>query len=140
MTEFDRRTDARCEFLGELGECRLGASVETTLYRVAQEALTNVRKHAGASSVRVALSSDSCSVRLGIEDDGVGFEPKPSSDLIKDGQFGLVGMRERVERAGGALNVRRAPGGGTVIEVLLPIAAAPASASPVRRPLEVRAA
>ena len=140
MTDFDRRIEARCEFLGELGEGRLEPSVETTLYRVAQEALTNVDKHARASSVRVVLSSDSDSVRLRVEDDGVGFEPKRSSDLIEGGHFGVVGMRERVERAGGTLTLQDAPGGGTVIEVLLPLAPATTSATPVRRPVEVRAA
>jgi signal transduction histidine kinase len=140
MTDFDRRIEARCEFLGELGERRLGSSVETTLYRIAQEALTNVCKHAHASSVRVVLSSDSDAVRLRVEDDGVGFEEEQSSELIKDGRFGLIGMRERVERAGGALNLHDAPGGGTVIDVLLPLAAAPTSALPNHLPIKVRAA
>jgi signal transduction histidine kinase len=140
LTDYDRHTEARCEFVGELGDYRLGSSVETTLYRVAQEALTNVSKHAHARSVRVVLTDDPDSVRLQIEDDGVGFEPQPSSELIRNGQFGLVGMRERVERAGGTWCAHGAPKGGTVIDVLLPLTACPTNAGPVRPAVEAEAA
>jgi len=140
VTDYDRHAEARCEFVGDLGEFRLGSSVETTLYRVAQEALTNVSKHAQARSVRVVLTEDPGSVRLQIEDDGVGFEPQPSSELIRNGQFGLVGMRERVERAGGTWCARGALRGGTVIEVLLPLTASSTTAAPVRPPVEAEAA
>ncbi len=121
--EFDRRCNARCDFVGEIGERRLGASVETTLYRVAQEALTNVDRHAKASTVRVLLTCDSRSVRLRIEDDGAGFDEKASSELIRTGHFGLVGMRERVERAGGDCRSSSRLGRGTVVEATLPMVA-----------------
>jgi signal transduction histidine kinase len=140
MTDYDRNSEARCEFAGELGERRLGASVETTLYRVAQEALMNVSKHARAAFVRVVLTSDADSVRLRVEDDGVGFDQVPSSELIKNGHFGLVGMRERVERAGGTWAVHGAAGGGTLIEVLLPLTASQTNASPAPLQAEAQAA
>jgi signal transduction histidine kinase len=119
--DFDRRGETRCLFKGEIGERRLGASLETTLYRVAQEALGNVEKHAKASTVRVLLTADSDSVRLRVEDDGVGFAEKPTSELIRTGHFGLVGMRDRVERAGGGWQTTSAPGAGTTVEATLPV-------------------
>jgi two-component system, NarL family, sensor histidine kinase DegS len=140
MTDYDRRTEACCEFSAEIGERRLGSSLETTLYRVAQEALTNVSKHAQAALVRVVLTSDEDSVRLRVEDDGVGFEQQSSSVLIKNGHFGLIGMRERVERAGGTWDVHGAPGGGTVIQARLPVAGSPTCAAPTRLPADAQAA
>jgi two-component system sensor histidine kinase NreB len=121
--DFDRRGGARCDFAGELGERRLGTAVETTLYRVAQEALSNVAKHARASTVRVLLTCDSGSVRLRVEDDGVGFDEQVSSELIRTAHFGLVGMRERVERAGGAWHSSSRRGAGSVVEATVPIPA-----------------
>jgi signal transduction histidine kinase len=99
---------------------------------VAQEALTNVSKHAQAASVRVVLTSEPDSVRLRVEDDGVGFDQAALSELIKSGHFGLVGMRERVERAGGTWAAHGAPGSGTVIDILLPLAATRVSIAPVK--------
>lgn len=85
------------------------------LYRVAQEALNNVIKHAGASGVRIALKSDGRTrVRLRIEDDGRGMT---LDDQRKPHSFGLVGMGERVHAVGGTLRVESRPGAGTVIEV-----------------------
>jgi signal transduction histidine kinase len=121
--DFARRGGARCDFAGELGERRLGTAVETTLYRVAQEALSNVAKHARASTVRVLLTCDSGSARLRVEDDGVGFDEQVSSELIRTGHFGLVGMRERVERAGGAWHSSSRRGTGSVVEATVPIPA-----------------
>jgi signal transduction histidine kinase len=90
---------------------------ETVLYRVTQEALTNVTKHAHASKVWVLLKTDNGLVRLQIRDDGVGFDPATltSSDLVDQGHFGLAGMRERVEMVGGRLLVDSRLGQGTTI-------------------------
>jgi signal transduction histidine kinase len=122
-TDFDLRVDASCEFVGGIGALRLAPAVETTLYRVAQEALANAAKHAKPSCIRVRLTHKAESVLLRVEDDGAGFDQKPPSELIHNGQFGLIGMRERVERAGGEWRLHSRRGQGTAVEAILPVPA-----------------
>jgi signal transduction histidine kinase len=94
--------------------------VETIVYRVTQEALTNVSKHAQARHVWIRLSAEEHAVDLTIRDDGIGFDPTEAARLLKDGHFGLAGMRERVELGGGRLELDSRPGEGTTIGVELP--------------------
>ena len=98
---------------------RLAPDLETVLYRVTQETLNNVGKHAGASRVTVSLAAENGSVRLRINDDGVGFDPIATSRLLSEGHFGLAGMRERVEMVGGRLSIDSAPGHGTTVDVAM---------------------
>jgi signal transduction histidine kinase len=100
-------------------ERRLPAEAEESLFRSAQEGLTNVRKHAGATSARVTLTyGDDGTVRLGVRDDGRGL---PVPERREDARaFGLVGLRERAARAGGHLTVASVPGGGTELLVEVP--------------------
>ncbi|HEU5030046.1 MAG TPA: sensor histidine kinase [Spirillospora sp.] len=101
------------------GEQRpLGAAAEVVLLRVAQEALANVRKHAGARSVWMSLEFGAGEARLTVADDGRGFDP----EAVASG-FGLRGMRGRVEQAGGGLAVRSGAGEGAVVEAVLPCSA-----------------
>jgi signal transduction histidine kinase len=103
------------EFEGE-DVRRLRPEVEQELYRIAQEALNNVLKHAHASRVTVRLDAADGHAALEIADDGVGFDPS-----LRGGDgFGLPGMRERVERLGGTLRVESAPGAGTRVRVEVP--------------------
>jgi PAS domain S-box-containing protein len=102
---------------------RLDSTHETVLYRVAQEALTNAIKHARADHAWVSLRSVKDLVELEVRDDGVGFDPSQVADLAREGHFGLIGMRERVEMAGGRWEVASAPGFGTVVRALFPHAA-----------------
>jgi PAS domain S-box-containing protein len=95
---------------------RLPVAVEEVLYRIAQEALHNVVKHAGAREVRLELGRDGDEVRLRVADDGKGFDP----GSVPDGHLGLTGMRARAEKIGARLTVRSAPGAGTAIEVKVP--------------------
>jgi signal transduction histidine kinase len=98
------------------GEARLAPATEQELYRVAQEALNNVLKHAHAGRVSLRLAVANGHATLDVTDDGLGFEPaRPEA-----GGFGLRGMRERVERLGGALRIDSAPGAGTSIHVEVP--------------------
>jgi signal transduction histidine kinase len=99
---------------------RPAPEVETIVYRVTQEALTNVAKHAQARHVWIRLTAEEHAVDLTIRDDGVGFDPAQAAGLLKDGHFGLAGMRERVELGGGRLELDSRPGGGTTIGVELP--------------------
>jgi len=96
---------------------RLEPDLETVLYRVTQESLNNVGKHAGASRVTVSLAAEDGAVRLRIIDDGVGFDPAAAARLLLEGHFGLAGMRERVEMVGGHLSIDSAPGTGTTVAV-----------------------
>ena len=98
-------------------DVQLGKNVETSLYRVLQEALTNVVKHSGASAVDILMESDGTSVRLVIKDNGSGFD---TSGLESSKGIGFVGMRERVSRCGGTLTVTSTPGEGTRIEAQVP--------------------
>jgi signal transduction histidine kinase len=98
----------------------LAPEAEVTLLRAAQEALTNVRKHAGANRVMLTLSYMEDRVTLDVKDDGAGFEPGRSGSTMSNGGFGLRAMRERVERSGGSLLVESEPGKGTVLAVELP--------------------
>ena len=91
---------------------------EVQLLRVVQEALTNVRKHAGARTVAVTITTADGLVTLTVTDDGAGFDPGRLEESLDHG-FGLASMRERVEQIGGALAVHTAPGKGTRIEVRL---------------------
>jgi signal transduction histidine kinase len=98
-------------------QSRLAPDLETVLYRVTQETLNNVGKHANASRVTVSLAAGNGSVRLRINDDGVGFDPAAAARLLSEGHFGLAGMRERVEMVGGHLTIDSAPGKGTSVAV-----------------------
>jgi len=103
---------------------RLPLPTEDALYRIAQEALHNIVKHARAGTVRIELAREGAEVVLRVSDDGVGFDPRE----VPDDHLGLAGMRSRAERVGGHLDVHSAPGGGTEIQVGLPVEPGPAPA------------
>jgi signal transduction histidine kinase len=100
---------------------RMPREVESCVYRVVQEALTNVIKHADAAHVSVLLSPGDRDLTLLVEDDGAGFEPAQ----VPSERLGLVGMRERVALVNGTLTVESAPGGGTTLRVTVPLGVAP---------------
>jgi PAS domain S-box-containing protein len=93
----------------------LSPLLQATVYRVLQEALTNVARHAGAQRVNVLLGRGEGSVELRVQDDGVGFNPG------KSGRLGLRGMRERASLLGGSIEVESQPGAGTTITALIPV-------------------
>jgi len=90
------------------------------LYRIAQEALTNARKHAQAEHVRVSLSDSEGGVAMEIVDDGVGFQPQVAV-VAAPGHMGLAAMRERAEMAGGRCELHSLPGQGTTLDVWMPL-------------------
>jgi two-component system sensor histidine kinase UhpB len=96
---------------------RLPDETETHLFRIAQEALTNIARHAGAKHVRVQLEPGPGEIRLTIADDGCGMGPSAA----KPHGLGLIGMRARARSAGGDVAVRSRPGEGVVIEVRVPL-------------------
>jgi signal transduction histidine kinase len=99
---------------------RLEPDVETTLYRVTQEALTNVSKHAVASRVWVDLWERDGWVELTVKDNGRGFDAAEWPSRAADGQFGLLAMREQVRMAGGRFEVQSRPGRGALVRVAFP--------------------
>ena len=102
---------------------RLPPAVEHCLFRAGQEALRNSLRHAHAQQIRVSLGVGEATVTLGVVDDGRGFEPPARfSALAQADHFGLVGIAERVEQAGGELVLRAQPGAGTAVTVRVPIA------------------
>jgi signal transduction histidine kinase len=127
LNELARRwseTEAVALSFATTGEPRpLLAEVEMTLFRVAQEALTNVAKHAGASKVGLTLSYTDQMVLLDVRDDGVGFAPgrADGNGRRADGHgYGLEGMRQRLRRVAGSLAVESAPGDGTAVSASVP--------------------
>jgi two-component system, NarL family, sensor histidine kinase UhpB len=97
--------------------------VQTAIYRVAQEALTNVTRHAGATVVEMGVMEQEDGVELRVSDDGRGFDPAvlPHANSLTPGRgLGLIGMAERARLVGGELDVRSAPGGGTTITLRVP--------------------
>jgi signal transduction histidine kinase len=101
---------------------RLRTDLELAAFRIAQEALANAVRHSGASHIALALSFSSHELQLVVSDDGKGFGPAESPDLLtQEGHFGLVGMRERALLAGGQLEVDSQPGHGTRVRVRFPL-------------------
>jgi signal transduction histidine kinase len=101
---------------------RLPPSMETTLYRIAQEALTNVARHAGAANVSVLVERRGDSAILIVEDDGRGFDVERALRLGRDeGSLGLFGMRERAVLIDGILTIESQPNGGSTILVKVPL-------------------
>jgi signal transduction histidine kinase len=118
LDDFTRRTRIAANL-----ECAeplraLSHDLEVVIYRIIQEALTNVARHSGAHQVRVALQNEDHRVRLAIEDDGRGVAGEPTPHL------GLLGIRERVTTLGGTLQIGGAPGRGFRIEAVIPVGAA----------------
>ena len=107
--------------LGSLADARLPEHVETALYRIVQEALTNAVKHAHARSIRVVLNRQIGEVAARIEDDGIGLKGSETAVQSGAGRLGMGGMRERAELLGGTLAVESRRGSGTTIRVSVPL-------------------
>ncbi|MDQ3793910.1 MAG: PAS domain S-box protein, partial [Actinomycetota bacterium] len=114
----------RVDYEENLGKERLPVTAEIALFRVAQEALTNMRKHARAESVRIELRREGDVVYLEVKDYGSGFAPDTASRVSGPGErVGLAGMRERVSLMGGTLVIRSSPGAGTSVAASVPVGA-----------------
>jgi signal transduction histidine kinase len=113
------QVDARIDLADADGRSgtRLEPEVATAVYRLVQEALTNVVKHADADRVIVEIVEQGTKLSVTVQDDGSGFDPKQR----KNGGFGLIGMNERVELVGGRLEIDSRPGGGTTVRAWLPV-------------------
>ena len=114
---FAEQSDVRVDFHSALGETRLPSDVETALYRVVQEALTNIVKHAHGKHISVSLARRESGVAAVIEDDGAGFDQR----TVREGGVGLLGMRERLALLDGRLEIESRPGAGTTVVAEVPL-------------------
>jgi two-component system, NarL family, sensor histidine kinase UhpB len=118
VQNFAQRTGIRCQFAVKPPELTLQDPHATAIFRMIQESLTNVARHAQASLVEVTLDQSSGEIRLMVRDNGRGFESK---DPRRPNSFGLLGLRERACLLKGELKIETAAGRGTSIEARLPL-------------------
>jgi signal transduction histidine kinase len=118
VQEFQKRSGIRCKFTSSLEEVALGAEEITVLFRILQEALTNVARHAAATRVDVSLDEEQDYVCLRIQDDGRGIT---ESEVNGSRSLGLLGMRERVLLRSGEFHIQGTPGQGTAVVIRLPL-------------------
>lgn len=100
---------------------RMANHVELALYRMAQEGLTNARRHAQVSHIGLRLQVQGKTLRAVIEDDGAGFIPTAPQQLAREGKFGLLGVYERARLVGGTASIRSSPGRGTRVTIEVPV-------------------
>lgn len=122
VADVSERTGIPIEFEMSTPARRLSSEVELELFRIAQEALSNVQRHADAKHVFFELAMDDAAVSLTVGDDGVGFTAPVGAEMPDYVALGLTGMRERAELVGGHLEIRTAPGEGTRVRALVPVA------------------
>lgn len=118
VKEFSRMSNIACELSMDDQDIALGDEQATAVFRVLQESLTNVKRHACATHVDIELRSDGHWLSLAIHDDGVGMYP---GDRRKTHRFGLVGMAERIAMLGGELHIESIPGEGTALSLSIPV-------------------
>jgi signal transduction histidine kinase len=123
LEEWADRSQLRIELEIDLDDRRLPQAVETALFRVLQEAITNVVKHSGASQVSVILTAADDALRMIVEDDGRGFDLDSGTDGLALGlrHLGLLGVRERLALIGGSLELESSAQGGTAVYVRIPL-------------------
>lgn len=118
VSEFRRRTGIACELHDEHNDIRVADHCATALFRILQESLSNISRHAKAAHVCVLLQMDARSLTMTVSDDGIGF---PSGGRHKVGSFGLIGIEERLHILGGACRITSLPGHGTTVLVQVPL-------------------
>jgi signal transduction histidine kinase len=126
--DFEKRTGIECEAVTDGGDIALGREKATAVFRILQEALTNVARHAHASRVTVEMRADAGKLRLAVADDGRGMDPAAARATPS---FGLLGMRERAGQFGGDVQINSQRGAGTSVLLLMPLEdTEPASSAP----------
>jgi signal transduction histidine kinase len=120
--EFQSRTGIQCRVSLPETNPAIDAERATALFRIFQETLTNIARHAGATAVRVALSLESGNVSLEVRDNGRGIS---EDQLAASGSLGILGMRERALLLGGEFSIAGDPGTGAIVRVRIPVADPP---------------
>lgn len=123
MKEFGKRTGIRVDLISVPTESirQLDSIKQTVLFRVAQEALTNVNKHASASKVEISLQLEHNAVYMEIRNDGTSFNVERELNIRRRKRLGILGMRERVEMVGGEFSITSTPDEGTSVRVTIPL-------------------
>jgi signal transduction histidine kinase len=121
MKEFTKRTRILIHFTAFRAVERLSSDKRTVLYRVAQEAFSNVAKHAQASAVEVRIQMRQGAIRMEIHDNGRSFQVQRVLFARRIRRLGLIGMRERVEMVGGSFTIESEPGKGTTVRAEIPL-------------------
>jgi signal transduction histidine kinase len=118
LTDFEKRTDITCEFISTPHSMALDRKVSTEVFRIFQEALTNVARHAKAQKVVIILQNTGDRLTIEIRDDGKGITKKEITDPVS---IGLTGMRERVYALEGTLEINGVKGKGTTVTIIIPL-------------------
>ncbi len=121
LADVEEESEVRAELVTEGAEVRSGGDAELGAFRVVQESVRNALRHGGADNVVFELRFGEAALALTVADDGCGFDPDSVDDL-GSGHFGVLGMRERMRVLGGALSVESAPGRGTRVHAVVPLA------------------
>jgi signal transduction histidine kinase len=114
--EFEQRSGVACTLDLNASRLTIDAARSTALFRIFQETLTNIARHANAKHVDIRLSEEDGSVHLRVRDDGIGIESETNSESL-----GIMGMRERALLAGGTLSIESEPESGTIVSVVMPV-------------------
>ncbi len=136
LHEICDRAGLRCAIATPADETPITPNVSIAVYRIVQEALTNIVKYAKAAHVNVELGVNDNTLTLLIEDDGIGIPPDAQGNLLS---HGIAGMRQRVRALHGEFTIARRPEGGTMIEVTIPIESAPANDAGEAAPMPANA-
>ncbi len=118
LSQFGERSGLKCRLDARTDDSDLGRSRSTALFRIFQELLTNIGRHAGAAGVRVSFELDDGHYILMVADDGRGIT---EDEMTAPGSLGLIGMRERVRPFGGRIEIEGVPNGGTTVRVVVPV-------------------
>jgi signal transduction histidine kinase len=132
LADFGRRHGLVVDFAHDGFQSRRGDETERAIYRIVQEALTNVARHSHARSVRVRLSATTSTCQLVVEDDGIGFDVADAERPGRRRGLGLLGIRERVSQLRGTVTIESGAAGGTRLEVCLPLSQPTAVSEHVR--------
>jgi signal transduction histidine kinase len=128
--EFQARVGIPCEFVADLVHTVEDLESRTALFRILQEALTNVARHANAARVVITLREDDQCFELSVKDDGRGIA---DAEIVNRKSLGLLGIQERARLLGGDVGIAGRPGGGTTISVRIPVVPFPGPASTTPR-------
>jgi PAS domain S-box-containing protein len=124
VQEFQKRAKIRCDFQSNVQNIDLNRDTSTALFRILQETLTNIMRHATATRAKIELKQLPESISLTVKDNGRGITEE---EIAKAGSFGILGIKERVLFLGGEVEIKGAPGEGTTIKVTVPTAETPPS-------------
>jgi signal transduction histidine kinase len=133
IAEFRRRTGIECDLVETHPEIAVSDHCATALFRILQESLSNILRHAHATQVRVVLHVEHNWILMSVGDNGIGLHP---SGHHKPGSFGLVGIEERINILGGTFRIYSNPGGGTIIRVAVPMREGLSVPDPLSDPIQ----